>query len=128
MPIYCFRCPTCGPVELVRPMAQAGEPAACASCGKAMERDYAAQQTRGHAVTGYAAASGGAFAHEMRRAYRKGKDWFTRSPNEGKERQLNPPGFDLDRRTGDVIIPARRGARNEYLRLQGYGDVKVERK
>ena len=119
MPVYCFNCASCGPVELVRPMAEASDPATC-DCGRALQRDYRAQQTRGFAVPQYQAASGGAFPHEMKRAYRRGKNWFARSAETGKERQLNPPGFDLDRKTGNVIVPGSNGARRKYLDTMGY--------
>jgi putative FmdB family regulatory protein len=39
MPIYAFDCRACGPFEIVRPMAQAGSPAACPGCsGEARRR------------------------------------------------------------------------------------------
>jgi putative FmdB family regulatory protein len=39
MPIYAFDCGACGPCEVVRPMAQAGAPAACPTCsGEARRR------------------------------------------------------------------------------------------
>ena len=40
MPYYAFECPGCGPFDLLRPMAQASEPARCPSCGTAARRVF----------------------------------------------------------------------------------------
>lgn len=121
MPVYCFTCPRCGPTELVRAMADASAPARC-TCGKKMHRDYRAEPKGGHGRRCYLAASGGAFKHEMVDAYKRGKNWYRRAAD-GKERQLNPPGFDLDRKTGDVVVPGRRAAKRQYLKTMGYEEV-----
>ena len=118
MPVYCYQCSRCGPTELVRAMADAAAPATC-ECGRRMHRDYRAEPKSGHARREYLASSGGAFAHEMRDAYKRGKDWF-RKGTDGKERQLNPPGFDLCKKTGDVVVPGRKAAKRQYLKTMGY--------
>lgn len=40
MPTYQFTCAACGPFELVRPMAEAGAPARCPSCGATARRVF----------------------------------------------------------------------------------------
>jgi putative FmdB family regulatory protein len=40
MPIYAFTCTECGPFEVLRPMTQAGAPAACPSCGGPARRVF----------------------------------------------------------------------------------------
>lgn len=40
MPIYAFTCEDCGPFELFRPMAEAGAPARCPSCGTTARRVF----------------------------------------------------------------------------------------
>jgi putative FmdB family regulatory protein len=46
MPTYGFDCAGCGPFDLVRPMAQAGDPASCPTCGEQGRRSYAAPALR----------------------------------------------------------------------------------
>ncbi|WP_081809288.1 zinc ribbon domain-containing protein [Mycobacterium sp. URHB0044] len=40
MPTYGYECAPCGGFDLVRPMAQAGDPAACPSCGHGARRVF----------------------------------------------------------------------------------------
>ena len=40
MPIYAFICESCGPFDLVRPMAEAGAAAACPACGVEARRVF----------------------------------------------------------------------------------------
>ena len=40
MPIYAFSCADCGPFELLRPMADASEPARCPGCGAEARRVF----------------------------------------------------------------------------------------
>jgi putative FmdB family regulatory protein len=40
VPIYAFRCEGCGPFDLIRPMADAGEPARCPACGAEARRVF----------------------------------------------------------------------------------------
>lgn len=40
MPIYAFTCSACGPFELLRPMAEAGDPACCPNCGGGVRRVF----------------------------------------------------------------------------------------
>lgn len=40
MPVYAFRCPSCGPFDLSRPMAEAGKPARCPACGGEARRIF----------------------------------------------------------------------------------------
>ena len=40
MPVYGFTCERCGPFDLVRPMAEAAEPARCPDCGTGARRVY----------------------------------------------------------------------------------------
>jgi putative FmdB family regulatory protein len=40
VPIYAFTCQGCGPFDLTRPMAEAGEPARCPSCGAEARRVF----------------------------------------------------------------------------------------
>jgi putative FmdB family regulatory protein len=40
MAIYAFSCEDCGPFELLRPMAEAGAPANCPSCGASARRVF----------------------------------------------------------------------------------------
>jgi putative FmdB family regulatory protein len=42
MALYDYACAGCGPFELRRPMAQAGDPAGCPGCGRAATRQYGA--------------------------------------------------------------------------------------
>ncbi|HEV7774410.1 MAG TPA: zinc ribbon domain-containing protein [Conexibacter sp.] len=42
MAIYVFTCEDCGPFELLRPMAEAGAPANCPSCGTTARRVFTA--------------------------------------------------------------------------------------
>ena len=47
MPTYGFDCARCGTFDLVRPMAQASEPAVCPACGKPARRTWGAPALRG---------------------------------------------------------------------------------
>jgi putative FmdB family regulatory protein len=40
MPIYAFRCPGCGPFDVMRTMAEAGAPARCPECGSEARRVF----------------------------------------------------------------------------------------
>jgi putative FmdB family regulatory protein len=40
VPVYAFSCAGCGPFDLVRPMAEAGEPARCPGCGADARRVF----------------------------------------------------------------------------------------
>ena len=40
MPLYEFRCPSCGPFDLRRDMQEAGQAADCPSCGQPAQRRY----------------------------------------------------------------------------------------
>jgi putative FmdB family regulatory protein len=40
MPVYAFTCAACGGFELMRPMAQAAEPAPCPTCGTEARRVF----------------------------------------------------------------------------------------
>jgi putative FmdB family regulatory protein len=40
MPVYAFHCGTCGGFDVARPMAEAGEPAACPHCGAGARRVF----------------------------------------------------------------------------------------
>ncbi|MCU1666976.1 MAG: putative regulatory protein FmdB family, partial [Pseudonocardia sp.] len=40
MPTYGYRCPSCGSFELVRPMAEASDPACCPDCGEVARRVF----------------------------------------------------------------------------------------
>jgi putative FmdB family regulatory protein len=42
VPTYSYRCVACGPFDLVRPMAEAGERAACPACGGPGRRTFGA--------------------------------------------------------------------------------------
>ena len=46
MPIYGYDCAGCGSFDLVRPMARAGEPAFCPTCGEPGRRSYGAPALR----------------------------------------------------------------------------------
>ena len=46
MPNYDFVCGDCGPFEQQRPLAEAGDPMACPSCGGESRRLYAMPSTR----------------------------------------------------------------------------------
>ena len=47
VPTYSYRCVDCGPFDLVRPMAAAGEQALCPGCGGAGRRTFGAPALRG---------------------------------------------------------------------------------
>ena len=47
MPTYGYDCVHCGAFELVRPMAQVAEPAACPQCGNPGRRVWGAPALRG---------------------------------------------------------------------------------
>ena len=47
MPTYSYRCAACGPFDLVRPMAAAGEQVSCPGCGGAGRRTFGAPALRG---------------------------------------------------------------------------------
>jgi putative FmdB family regulatory protein len=50
VPTYSHRCPSCGPFDVVRPMAAADAPAACPVCGEPGPRTFGAPALRsGHA-------------------------------------------------------------------------------
>jgi putative FmdB family regulatory protein len=40
MPVYEFSCPSCGGFEVVRPMAEAGDPMRCPRCAGAAQRRF----------------------------------------------------------------------------------------
>ena len=46
MPTYGYDCAGCGAFDLVRPMAQAGDPACCPTCGELGRRSYGAPALR----------------------------------------------------------------------------------
>ncbi len=46
MPTYGYACATCGPFEVIRPMAAAGAPAECPGCGGMGRRLFAAPALR----------------------------------------------------------------------------------
>jgi putative FmdB family regulatory protein len=46
VPTYGYDCARCGAFDLVRPMARAGDPASCPSCGEPGRRSYAAPALR----------------------------------------------------------------------------------
>lgn len=46
MPIYDFTCGDCGPFDLRRSFAEAGEPVTCPSCGEEAKRVYSMPNTR----------------------------------------------------------------------------------
>jgi putative FmdB family regulatory protein len=49
VPTYPHRCPSCGPFEVVRPMAAAGAPVDCPTCGQPGRRTFGAPALRsGH--------------------------------------------------------------------------------
>ncbi|NJL98694.1 MAG: zinc ribbon domain-containing protein [Synechococcaceae cyanobacterium SM2_3_2] len=41
MPLYEFKCLTCGPIEVWRPMAQSSDPLACEGCDQPAQRVFA---------------------------------------------------------------------------------------
>jgi putative FmdB family regulatory protein len=50
VPTYSHLCPSCGPFDVVRPMAAAGAPADCPTCGEKGRRTFGAPALRsGHA-------------------------------------------------------------------------------
>jgi putative FmdB family regulatory protein len=40
MPVYAFTCEGCGHFDVIRPMAEAGEPARCPGCGSDARRGF----------------------------------------------------------------------------------------
>lgn len=46
MPTYSYHCTRCGEFDLVRPMAQVGEPARCPDCGEPGRRTWGAPPLR----------------------------------------------------------------------------------
>ncbi|RQO61296.1 FmdB family transcriptional regulator [Paucibacter sp. KBW04] len=40
MPIYDYQCGTCGPFDVLRPMAERDHPAACPSCARSSSRTW----------------------------------------------------------------------------------------
>jgi putative FmdB family regulatory protein len=46
LPTYSYRCPVCGPRDLLRPMAHAASVAACPTCEREMRRVYGAPALR----------------------------------------------------------------------------------
>ena len=46
MPTYSHRCPSCGPFDVIRPMAAADAPAECPACGTAARRTFGAPALR----------------------------------------------------------------------------------
>jgi putative FmdB family regulatory protein len=46
VPTYSYRCPGCGPFELVRPMARSGADGRCPGCGHPGRRTFAAPALR----------------------------------------------------------------------------------
>lgn len=46
MPVYSYRCPECGPFELVRPMSASGARADCPRCGDGGRRLFGAPALR----------------------------------------------------------------------------------
>lgn len=47
MPTYTYRCPVCGPFDLVRPMAEVAASDACPDCGRDGRRIWGAPALRG---------------------------------------------------------------------------------
>ena len=47
MPTYGYDCARCGAFDLVRPMAEASQPAPCPECGEAGRRTWGAPALRG---------------------------------------------------------------------------------
>lgn len=130
MPVYTFTCPSCASrEERYRPMAEAGRPARCRRCGGVMERDWRADRPRvggGATFRPYEACSGGVPEHVMEEAFREKGNWYVRRKGpDGRMRpvQINPPGFDLNPHTGDVIIPTPQ-ARKRYLEIEQLHDLR----
>jgi putative FmdB family regulatory protein len=46
VPTYGYDCAACGAFDLIRPMAQAGDPADCPDCGEPGRRSYGAPALR----------------------------------------------------------------------------------
>ena len=46
VPTYGFQCPACGRFDVIRPMADAGAPAACPTCGQDGHRTFGAPALR----------------------------------------------------------------------------------
>jgi putative FmdB family regulatory protein len=46
VPTYSHRCPSCGPFDVIRPMAAAGSPADCPGCGGPGRRTFGAPALR----------------------------------------------------------------------------------
>lgn len=123
MPVYEHVCLTCGyRLEQFRPMAQYERRPRCIHGHGAMPQDLCAKRIAVAAFRPYAAASGGACAHEMEQAQRDAAgNWQLRMPD-GRLRQLNPPGFDLHPQTGDVLISSS-AERRRYMRACGLIDL-----
>lgn len=115
MPIYCFACDDCGQrAEALRPMRDAARPGPrCRGCRRRMRRDLAGERPAIQAFTPYEACSGGCLPHELEHAERRGNDYFKRGPD-GTLRRLNPPGFRINPKTGDVLIESA-AAKARYL-------------
>jgi hypothetical protein len=81
-----------------------------------MGRNLKAERVSGVVSREYLSCAAGAAAWEMEQAQRDDRgNWQLREPN-GRLRQLNPPGFDLHPKTGDVVVKNNRGEKKRYLK------------
>lgn len=131
MPTYLQICPACPAnggqdvrLERVAPISACGDNPPCPCCGEPMGRDWSGERA-GVAVAShgaYEACSGGAHEWEMDDAYRGDDGNWYRRKEDGVIKQLNPPGFDLNAKTGDVLIK-NPGEKRRYIKTLSAGGV-----
>lgn len=101
-------------------MSQAGDVVLCPDCERALQRDFAAERPAVQEFTAYESAAAGVPACVMKKATRRGKDWYLRG------RRLNPRGFRVNPKTGGVLV-GNRAEKRALLRERGltdYGDAR----
>lgn len=138
MPTYHYRCRTCGKTQArTCTPAESFDNPACTQHGE-MARHVPGGVGEMIALVGqpYEAASGGAAAWEMETAYERKGNVYRQEPIRDrsgrvighKEIQLNPPGFKLHPKTGDVLVPSHRKDKSRYLREMGYHEIEPQRR
>lgn len=128
MPVYEHHCRDCDTrTTQERSVDRAFEYPPCPQCGREMPRAWLGTglaSPLGLVSREYLAASQGALPHEMERAHRDEKGNWQYPTAGGKLRQLNPPGFDLHPKTGDVIVRNNRGEKKRYLKTCGLREIR----
>jgi len=103
-------------------MREAGEPSGCPVCGQAARRDYRAELPAVASFNSYESSAAGVPRCVMQHARRVRRDWYVPDASQpGGRRRINPPGFDLNPKTGNVRI-RNRAQKRALLKNRGLTD------